>query len=108
MANFIRELNKNASKYVNASSRYRYSKVIQYTEHGFLAFKTYKKHNIGFHPDDKWFDITEDFEYRPDLASFEFYGTSDFWWRIMEANHMKDILEFKTGVNIRLPGSLFK
>ena len=45
-------------------------------------------------------------EYRPDLVSNRVYGTPDFWWRIMEANNIKDVFEFKAGLNLRIPGSV--
>jgi hypothetical protein len=40
-------------------------------------------------------------------VSLETYGVVDYWWKILEANNMKDIFDFKSGVNIRLPGSIF-
>jgi hypothetical protein len=39
-------------------------------------------------------------------VSYEFYGTPDYWWRIMELNGMKDIMEFRTGVNIIISGNI--
>ena len=51
--------------------------------------------------------ISAGMEYRPDLMSMEKYGTTDFWWRIMEANKMKDITEFKAGKTIILPENVY-
>jgi len=39
---------------------------------------------------DKYFVVTPGTEYRPDLVSKEAYGAVDFWWKIMEANNIKD------------------
>ena len=50
--------------------------------------------------------ITKGSEYRPDLVSFDEYGTIDFWWKIMEVNGIKDILDFAAGRNIRLPNNV--
>lgn len=107
MAHYLKESNRSADKYVAPSSRYNNSQVIYYTEKRLIAFKIYKRKQKWFNDDDKWFEITPDVELRPDLVSTDFYGSPDFWWKIMEANKMKDILEFKAGRNIRLPGSIF-
>ena len=107
MAHYLKESNHLANKYVAPTSRYSSSEVIYYTEKKVVTFKIYKRKQRGFNKDDKWFEITPDVELRPDLVSTEFYGSPDFWWRIMEANRMKDILEFRAGRNIRLPGSIF-
>ena len=48
-------------------------------------------------------EITAELEFRPDLASQDLYGTPDFWWRLLEHNGMRDILEFRAGRNIRIP-----
>lgn len=55
---------------------------------------------------DQFMEITPEIEYRPDLVSADVYGTPDFWCILMEANGMKDIMEFKKGRNIRLPGNV--
>jgi hypothetical protein len=90
------------SKYVEATSRYSYSNVIRYN--GNTAFTIYRRKKSSFVPTDKYYDITKEVEYRPDKVARIFYGTPTYWWKIMEMNGMKDILEFKAGVVIRLPG----
>ena len=42
----------------------------------------------------------------PEIVSNKVYGSPDFWWKIMEANNIKDIFDFKTGINIRLPDAI--
>ena len=49
--------------------------------------------------------ISPGYEYRPDLISQMVYGSPDFWWKIMEVNSIKDIFDFKAGVNLRIPDS---
>ena len=107
MANYIEETNINPRQFVPPSSRYAESKVIYYTEKKLLTFNTYKKTKIPLSPTDKYAVITPGVEYRPDLVSQKAYGTVDFWWKILEANDMKDIWEFKSGLNIRIPGAMF-
>lgn len=106
MAHWISSLGYNANKFVNASSRYNKSKVIQYTEDKHITFETYKRRRAIPAEDDQWVEITRAVEYRPDLVSTEIFGAPDFWWRIMEYNGMKDILEFKAGQNIKIPGDI--
>ncbi len=77
-----------------------------YSEDKFITFETYKRKYNAPSPEDQWLEITPAVAYRPDLVSYEIYGAPDFWWRIMEFNGMKDILEFKPGANIRLPGGI--
>lgn len=107
MANFIESTNIHARRFVTPSSRYLESDVVYYTENKLLTFKTYKTKTIPLSDQDKYAEISPGMEYRPDLVSQQAYGTVDFWWKILEANGMKDVWEFKTGKNIRIPKSFF-
>lgn len=89
--------------YVSSTSRYISSPIVLYE--GKLTYPIYKKKKVRLSPKDQHYEITKDVEYRPDLVSNMFFGAPDFWWRIMELNGMKDILEFREGRNIVLPGS---
>ncbi len=90
-----------------SSSRYYNSVVMYYSEKRYLALELYKKkHYTKYSPEDVWAEIPVQYEYRPDKMSNEAFGTPDFWWRLMEVNGMKDIMEFKAGRNIRIPGDL--
>jgi hypothetical protein len=107
MSHFSHILPKLATTYVKQSSRYAKSKVKHYTENRLLTFDIYKRTPTPpISPNDQWLEITPAVEYRPDLVSYEIYGTPDLWWRIMEMNNMKDILEFKAGKNIRISGNI--
>jgi hypothetical protein len=81
--------------------------VIYYSDSKKITFGSYQKNVPALSDLDKFMVISKGVEYRPDLVSYDNYGTVDFWWRIMEFNGMKDILEFKSGVNIRLPNNVF-
>lgn len=107
MANFMIETALSTTSFVPISSRYSNSKVLYYTEHNKLTFNTYKKGNNSYSSEDKYAIITSGVEYRPDLVSQQAYGTVDFWWKILEANNMKDIWQFKAGKNIRIPKANF-
>lgn len=107
MANYIEASNINPLKFVTPSSRYADLDVIYYTENKLLTFNTYKKKTVEKSPQDKNFLVTPEFEYRPDLVSYKAYGTVDFWWKIMEVNNVKDIYEFKSGLNLIIPFNIY-
>lgn len=108
MANYI-EYNNNVSinRFTTASSRYKKSKLIYYTDNKYITFTTYKKSKNNSTDNKRYMVISKNFEYRPDLVSFEAYGVVDFWWRIMEFNNIKDIFDFKAGLNITIPEQFF-
>ena len=105
MPNPIYYTNYGTNKVVSSTSRYNYRPIIYYGEKSKLAFTIYTKTSFPSSAD-KFYEITKDVEFRPDLVSFYMYGIPDYWWRIMETNGMKDILEFRSGRNIRLPSNI--
>lgn len=107
MANPIEYTNINPTTYVTVSSRYVNSRVIYYGQLRRITFTTYKKHDIPEAPTDRFAVIPAGMEYRPDRMSQEYYGTPDFWWKILEANGITDIFDFKTGKTVRLPSNIF-
>jgi len=107
MANYNEKSNINKMQFVTASSRYMNSNVIYYTENKILTFDTYKKRPTQPSEQDKNFYVRPEFEYRPDLVSYRAYGTVDFWWKIMETNEIKDIFDFKAGLNIIIPYDIY-
>lgn len=59
--------------------------------------------------DDNEFQITSKYSERPDLLSYDLYGTPKFWWVFALRN--KDILidpifDFKEGTKIMVPSNL--
>lgn len=107
MANKIEYTNLRANDFVTNVSRYSNSKVIYYSQEKILTFETYKRKTIVQSESDSVAVIPAGLEYRPDLVSTEKYGIPDFWWRIMEANNMKDVIEFKAGRTIILPENVY-
>jgi hypothetical protein len=107
MANYIEETTINPKRFVPTTSRYSDANIIYYTENKLLTFTTYKKQTIKLSDQDTYYVVTSGTEYRPDLVSQTAYGTIDFWWKIMEANNIKDIFDFKAGLNIRIPNAIF-
>lgn len=89
-----------------AGSRYLRQNVIYYGEKKILTIDTYNRQTYTRSGDEKIMLINKGVEYRPDLVSFDVYGFVDNWWRILEANNMKDIWEFKAGTTIYLPNKI--
>ena len=110
MANYIENANMSTDRFVSALSRYKQSTVIYYNigNRKNISFTTYKKQikNVATSKD-KYMLIPPQFEYRPDRLSKELYGTVDLWWKIMEANDIKDIFDFKANLNIRIPNDIY-
>ena len=110
MANFIEDANLPTDRFVSALSRYIPSKVVYYFAGNkrVLTFTTYRKLISHVAKEgDVYAVVPPGMEYRPDLVSKKYYGTPDFWWKVLEANNIKDIFDFKAGTNIRLPGNVF-
>jgi hypothetical protein len=107
MANKIEFTDTKATDFVTNVSRYAKSRVLYYSENKITTFETYKRNKFSPSPRDQVAVISPGMEYRPDLMSFDKYGVSDFWWKIMEANGMKDVMEFKAGRTIVLPENVY-
>jgi hypothetical protein len=87
-------------------SRYTTSQVIYYGDAKKMTYATYVKNVANINKSDRYAVIPPGYEYRPDRASIEAYGIPDLWWKIMEANNIKDIFDFKAGRTIRLPENI--
>ncbi len=106
MANKISKSPSPSSSFVDFSSRYRKSQVLYYGDNNTVTFESYKREEPVFNKSDKFYLITASTQYRPDLVSQRAYSDPSYWWKIMEANRMKDISEFKQGVTVRIPASI--
>jgi hypothetical protein len=100
-------INVSKDDIIDRVSRYRKSEVIYYGDLPKTAFEIYKRLPVNASSTiDRVTLITPGWEYRPDLVSYDVYGAPDFWWKIMEVNHMSDILQFKSGLTITLPSDI--
>lgn len=107
MANKLVRTNIFAASLVSPSSRYIDSSVVYYTDDHKLTFATYRRHSYAASETDKWMVINKTEEYRPDKVANAVYGVPGFWWKLLEANGMKDIWEFKSGKTIWLPSNIY-
>lgn len=103
MTQLIENAKVEADKIMSSGSRYLKQQVIYYGEQRLLTFDTYNRTNYKPTGQEKVMVVSKGLEYRPDLVSFDVYGYVDNWWRILEANKMKDIWEFRAGKTIILP-----
>ncbi len=88
---------------VRGFSRYKQSEVIYWGEQRRMTFGTYLRQPYVSTGNEKVAIVTPGMQYRPDLLSYDYYGFPDAWWRILEANGMKDVYEFVPGVTVILP-----
>lgn len=107
MANRIEFTDLRSSNFVTNVSRYAQSRVLYYSDERLITFETYKRKKFVPSPRDQVAVVTPGLEYRPDLMSFDKYGMPDFWWKILEANNMKDVTEFKAGATVVLPENIY-
>lgn len=96
----------NTKQVIKGLSRYANSKVVYWSDKNLLTFNTYLRTPYKANGKEKIMVVTSGIEYRPDLVSFDVYGFPDAWWKILEANDMKDIWEFTAGKTIILPNSV--
>ena len=108
MANSIEFSDTPPTLFVTPTSRYASSRVLKYSDQKITTFETYKRKGFSMSASDQLAVIPAGMEYRPDLMSMQRYGTTDFWWRIMEVNKMKDVMDFKTGRTIILPENIYE
>jgi len=108
MANKIEFTDIKQSNFVTSVSRYANSRIIYYSDEKIITFETYKRKKFNPTPKDQVTVITPKTEYRPDLLSQDKYGLPDFWWKIMEVNDIKDIMDFKSGKTIILPENVYE
>lgn len=98
-------ISKNIVK-TGITSRYYQYPIAYWGNHRIPALPTYTKKDYPQNEKDRFWLVSKTREYRPDLVAFEEYGYASLWWRILEANNMKSIFDFKAGLNIRLPATI--
>jgi hypothetical protein len=62
--------------------------------------------NVPINPDDAEYVIETQYKHRPDLLSYDLYGTPAYWWVFMQRNRSviyDPIYDFVPGLAIRLP-----
>lgn len=73
-------------------------------ENGYLDVLVYRE--IPPEADDILFEVTKNYEYRPDLLAFDLYNDVNLWWvfAIRNKNILKDpVFDLEAGLKIYLP-----
>jgi hypothetical protein len=73
-------------------------------ENGYLDLMVYR--NIPSEADDILFEVTKNYEYRPDLLAFDLYNDVNLWWvfAIRNKDILKDpVFDLEAGIKIYLP-----
>lgn len=66
----------------------------------------YRHRNIPKSNDDRTIKLTKKYENRPDLLSYDLYGTPEFWWVfcVRNPNVIRDtVWDFVAGIEITVP-----
>ena len=85
-----------------------YSKTSPYFQTPIVreALTSYVPRTITSEEDDTSYTIERTYAYRPDLLSYDLYGTPRLWWVFAQRNpdQIEDpIYDFRPGVTIKLP-----
>lgn len=88
------------------NSRYRGATVTQVsaTDGSLRDYVVLRKPlNVPLNTEDVYIELDQNNEKRPDLISYQAYGTVDFGWAIMEVNSIRSFLDLTSGTRLRLP-----
>ena len=58
---------------------------------------------IGHSTEDVYYVVTNAEQYRPDIIAKKYYNDAKLYWVLLAANNMKEVFEFESGKNIRIP-----
>lgn len=73
-------------------------------DNGYLDVMVYR--DIPAETDDILFEVTKNYEHRPDLLAFDLYGDVNLWWvfAVRNSTILKDpVYDLEAGIKIYLP-----
>jgi hypothetical protein len=87
------------------NSRYRGATVTEVEHRGELKPYTVLKKivDVPLTTEDYYIVLDEGNMQRPDLISYQVYGTVDYGWALMEINGIRSWLDLRMGVRLRVP-----
>ena len=87
------------------NSRYRGSTITSVeTDEGLQNYTVLKLPiNVPETEYDFYVEIDSTNEYRPDLLSYQVYGSSEFGWALMEINNLRSFRDLKLLTRLRVP-----
>ena len=91
-----------ASQNYTASSPYKNTEIVENTYLDVLSYRP-----INADPNDVYYEITQVYQYRPDLLAYDLYGTAKLWWVFAQRNPNllgpDPYFNFKAGIKIYIP-----
>ena len=85
-------------------SRYRNKRIITlFDGTTFIEFIRKSMLYTNISPDDQYYFTSAGKKLRPDLLSYELYGTPIFYWIILSNNNLVSSLQMKTNLTLRVP-----
>lgn len=90
---------KNEKVIFHPNSRYNYHLIFKDND-GKVYLQSYKKRGLKPKVTDIIYTVTNDTQYRPDLISSKFYGTSLLWWAICQVNDIAFPLDRESGLYV--------
>ncbi len=71
---------------------------------GISTLGLYREPQIpGPEPNYKIYLVTTGTSFRPDLISYEAYGSTTFWWYILQFNHINGVEEIVPNLTLKIP-----
>jgi hypothetical protein len=83
-----------------------YAATPQVTNYGIQYLDFWNPQALLINPNDVYINLDAKYNLRPDLLSYDYYQTVDYWWVFMRRNPniIKDpIWDFVTGIKIFVP-----
>lgn len=87
----------------DSHSRYQ-TKIRLLNTKGELAVRMIRVRDLAFDDQDSVVHVVQSTEeYRPDLISYQYFGTSEYSWVILAANDLSTPFEMKFGMKLLIP-----
>lgn len=96
-----------------SSQKYNYEEINRYKKKFLIEVNEPKNVQLSFfrksdmtldiQDSDSFFYIDAKYAYRPDLISYNIYGSPLYYWAILAANNMKSFWDMEPGLTIRIP-----
>lgn len=84
------------------TSRYRKDDIIVDEQRNVIYRETYSK-PLRSRAGSKYFKVTPQYEYRPDLLAEDVYGSPKYWYVILEMNGLTGFEQFVRGLTVIVP-----
>lgn len=87
---------------IESDERFDLAKFMDYDEDRFDPLTSFFLRELPLLQSRGQYAITVE-EQRPDLISYKFFGTTEYWWLIMAYNKLLSVEELTTGTVLEIP-----